>query len=94
MIRREGDRLIVEGRATHDSVPALLAEGRPHLVSGVSTVDLAGLTEADSSALALMLEWTRVAGREGGRVRFCNVPSGLRSLAELYGVAGLLARGD
>jgi ABC-type transporter Mla MlaB component len=27
-------------------------------------------------------------------VRFCNVPSGLRSLAELYGVAGLLARGD
>ena len=94
MIRQEAGRLFVEGRATHESVPALLSEGRGLMGPGEATVDFSGVTEADSSALALMLEWTRAAARCGGRVRFCNVPAGLASLAELYGVAGLLPLAD
>ena len=57
---------------------------------GEDVFDFAEVTEADSSALAVMLGWLRAAELSRSTVRFANIPAGVRSLAELYGVAELL----
>jgi phospholipid transport system transporter-binding protein len=54
------------------------------------TVDLSAVTEVDSSALSLLLEWRREAGRNGRAIRYLNLPVNLKSLADLYGVTELL----
>ena len=67
----------------------LFAQGK-ELLSGQGVVfDLTGVTAADSSALAVLLAWQRSAG-EGGLL-LTNLPDNIRSLAELYSIADLLA---
>jgi phospholipid transport system transporter-binding protein len=53
-------------------------------------VDLSGVTEVDSAAVSLLLEWRRAAAAASRRIEYTNVPANLRSLADLYGVAGLI----
>jgi phospholipid transport system transporter-binding protein len=53
-------------------------------------VDLSGVTEVDSAAVSLLLEWRRAAAAANRRIAYTNVPANLQSLADLYGVAGLL----
>jgi phospholipid transport system transporter-binding protein len=48
------------------------------------------VTEVDSSALSLLLEWRRAAERSGRTIRYRNLPASLKSLAELYGITELL----
>ncbi|KZE33332.1 STAS domain-containing protein [Crenobacter luteus] len=55
-------------------------------------VDLAGVTAADSAALALLLEARRAAREAGRDLAFSGVPSGMLTLARLYGVEALLER--
>jgi phospholipid transport system transporter-binding protein len=90
MIECEGGRCAVRGPITIDNVVALLAEGNGLFGAPQATVDLAAVTEVDSSALSLLLEWRREAGRNGRSIRYLNLPANLKSLAELYGVTELL----
>ena len=90
MIRREGDRLFVEGPVTLDTVPALAGEIDAHLGSGAAVLDFGGVTEIDSSAVALVLEWRRQAERRSVGLRVANAPEALQNLAKLYGVFELL----
>jgi len=90
MIRREGDRLLLEGAVTIDAVPDLLPRGLALLADGETRIDLAGVTTADSSAVALLLEWLRAAQRTGNRVVYLNLDNSLKSLVDLYGVTELL----
>ena len=93
MIDCNGDRCAVRGPITIDNVVALLAEGNGLFSAAQATVDLAAVTEVDSSALSLLLEWRREAGRNGRSIRYLNLPANLKSLAELYGVTELLGEG-
>ena len=52
--------------------------------------DFSAVSEADSSAVAVMLGWLRAADAASARVKFAHIPAGVRSLAELYGVTDLL----
>jgi len=90
MIRREGRRIVISGPVTLANVAAILDEGRRHLEEGVRTVDLAEVTEMDSSLLALMLAWLRDARSRSRELEFTNPPESLRTIARLYGVDGLL----
>lgn len=90
MIRREGERMVVEGALTLANVAALLDEGKAAIGAGARSVDLAGVGELDSSALALLLAWLRDARRQGRELAFTNLPQGLTTIARLYGVADLL----
>jgi phospholipid transport system transporter-binding protein len=54
----------------------------------VSIVDLSGVTTVDSSALGVLMHWSR---QHAGELEFINVPVNLRSLADLYDVSGLLS---
>jgi phospholipid transport system transporter-binding protein len=90
VIDREGERLVVRTPMTMANASALLAAGRSALQPGLMVFDLSAVREADSSALAVMLGWLRVADASRSTVRFARIPEGVRSLAELYGVADLL----
>ena len=83
-------RCTIEGPVTADNVLTLLAQGAQQLTGPHMTVDLSGVTEVDSTALSLLLEWRREAIRNGREVRFRNLPASMKSLAELYGVTELL----
>jgi phospholipid transport system transporter-binding protein len=90
MIRREADRLVVSGALTLATVAADLGAGRAAIAEGARSVDLAQVVELDSSALALLLAWLREAKRLGRDLAFTNLPRGLTTIAQLYGVAELL----
>jgi len=90
MIVCNEDRCTVEGPVTADNVLSLLAQGAQQFTGPRMTIDLSGVTEVDSTALSLLLEWRREAIRNGREVRFRNLPASMKSLAELYGVTELL----
>ena len=90
MIRRESERMLVSGPVTLANAAALLEQGYAQIGSGVKSVDLAEVTELDSSLLALLLAWRRAAGKHNAELTFANLPSGLETIARLYGVAELL----
>lgn len=73
---------------TYATATELLALGKSLLTAGETVFDLAGVSHADSAALAVIIGWQRAAGQ--GRIRLTNLPRGIRSLAELYSIADLL----
>ena len=91
MITCKDGRCTVQGPITVDNVVSLLEQGGEQLTSTESTIDLSGVTEVDSTALSLLLEWRRQAARSGRVLRFAGLPGNLQSLAQLYGVTELLA---
>lgn len=90
MIRREGDRIELEGPVTLATVPELAAAGESLLREGAAVVDFSKVTEVDSAAVALALEWLRQAGVAGTRLQLANLPEAMRNLAGLYGVSEFL----
>jgi phospholipid transport system transporter-binding protein len=90
MISRSGDRLAVQSAMTFSQAVALRDALLKELDRDGLTVDLGAVTEADSTALSLLLEWRRAAKAHGWRIHYANLPENLRSLAEVYGVLGLV----
>ena len=91
MISCSGSRCTLQGPVTIESVESLLEEGARGISGAEVTIDLAGVTEVDSTAVSLLLEWRRQAAAASRIVRYVNLPANLKSLAELYGVTELLA---
>ncbi len=90
MIRRDGDSLILEGGVTLDTVPGLIGAAEEHLRQGARVVDFRNVTEVDSAAVALAIEWLRKASESGTGLRLANLPAAMQNLAKLYGVSELL----
>jgi phospholipid transport system transporter-binding protein len=53
---------------------------------GEIEVDFTDVSNVDTSALSLMLEWQRRAEAAKCKIKFANLPANLTSLANLYGV--------
>jgi phospholipid transport system transporter-binding protein len=85
VIELEGDLTVNGVAAVHKRHGELFAGGETPTV-----VDLAAVESADSSALALLLEWQALARRRGARLEFRSPPDSLRVIARLTGVDGLL----
>ena len=94
MIERSGERLLVRGAITLADVTHWRTLGLEAIDRDGLTIDLAGVAEADSSALSLLFEWQRAAKARGFRLGFTGLPENLRSLARVYGVLELLALND
>lgn len=92
MIERQAQCLVVKVPMVMANARKLLEAGRAALQPGEQIFDLKQVSDADSSAIAVMLGWLRVASRSRSTVIFAHIPPGLRSLAELYGVSELLPR--
>jgi phospholipid transport system transporter-binding protein len=94
VIEGEGALFRVRGPITMDNVQAVLEQGGAKLGTGDITIDLGGVTEVDSSAVSLLLQWVREAQAGGRRVTYANLNSNVKSLAVLYGVIDLLPLQD
>jgi phospholipid transport system transporter-binding protein len=86
--------LRLEGNLSYETIPAVLEEtaqfaARPDLPNAIR-IDFAGVTGVDSAAVALLLEWRRMALARGKSLAFENLPANLLALAGLYGVAELI----
>jgi phospholipid transport system transporter-binding protein len=93
MVNLEGDRLVVSGPVTMDTAPEVRARGEALMLGrSALVVDLSQVTDMDSSALALALAWLRGAEKAGASLSFAPASQSFRSLADLYGVAALLAQ--
>jgi len=90
MIACNDGRCTVQGPVTVNNVVSLLAQGAERFTGKRVVVDLSGVTEVDSSALSMLLEWRREAVRNGREILYRNLPASLKSLADLYGVTELL----
>lgn len=90
MIKRDGDRLLVHGRLTIATVPALFETGLQHLSKEDLLVDFSAVEAVDSAAVSLLLGWQRAAHRAQRQLRVMGLPDDLQSLARLYGVDELL----
>ncbi len=53
-------------------------------------VDLAGVSDADSGALALLVEWMNDCRARGSRFAIRGLPDQLRSIARVTGLDGVL----
>jgi phospholipid transport system transporter-binding protein len=91
MIERQGDRLRVQGPLTMDGIMQAREAGAALLSGEAVVIDLGAVTDVDSSALSLLLEWQREARRRNVRIAIDNLPENLKSLATLYGVTDLVA---
>jgi phospholipid transport system transporter-binding protein len=85
-----GDRSRVLGSLDFETVARLLPLGTIAIEGGhASVIDLAGVTDSDSSGLALLIEWLSVATQGQRPLRYENMPAQLRQLAALSEVEGL-----
>lgn len=75
---------------TLSNAPALAAAGAAALAAGDCEFDFGAVSRADSSAVALLLDWQRSAQAAGRSLRLVNLPPAVIELADLYGVAPLL----
>ena len=92
MITREDGRLVIRGRLTIATVPALFETGLQHLASEDLLVDFSQVEAVDSAAVSMLLGWLRAAQRSQRTLRVTGIPEDLLSLADLYGVTELLPR--
>ena len=85
----------ISGRLSHAGAMATMESGRRHIVAGGEAVfDLKEVSECDSTAVCVLLDWLRTAQANTCTLRFINVPERILELAGLYGVASLLPIGD
>lgn len=85
-----GKVLAIQGELTMATAAQWIERGRVVARDEDLVVDLSGVTAADSSALALLFDWMRIARASGHKVGQAGMPAGMRSLATLYGVEELL----
>ncbi|MEX0606977.1 MAG: STAS domain-containing protein [Halofilum sp. (in: g-proteobacteria)] len=78
------------GTLDFDSVPPLFAQTDELLAAGPVGLDLAGVEQANSAGVALLLEWRRVAQRRGVDLTLRGLPESVRRLAGLADVERLL----
>ncbi len=75
---------------TTDTAAALVAVGSTAASAGDFTLDLGNVTQVDSAAVALLLQWQRDAHALGKQFTFTSVSPALASLATLYGMDEVL----
>ncbi|MEJ2655003.1 MAG: STAS domain-containing protein [Acidihalobacter sp.] len=81
----------LDGEVTVDTVPGLWPQIAAVADKGGDVeVSCAGITRADSAAVACLLEWARVAGGVGGSVRVCDLPEVMRVIMEVSDLDGIL----
>ena len=77
------------GAGRFDSAAQVLKQGEAAVAGGAGAVDLVAVAECDSSLLACVLAWRRVAQARGVSLAVHNPPPNLARIARLYGVEDL-----
>ena len=89
-----GEVLQIDGALNFESMPRILEEtalyAEQETLPSCLAIDLANVTDIDSSAVALLLHWRREATRLGKALRYVHLPQNLVTLAQLYGVDDMI----
>jgi phospholipid transport system transporter-binding protein len=89
-----GEVMQLEGALNLQSMPVRLAETDAYAsqerLPDCLTIDFKGVTDIDSSGVALLLHWRRHALQLGKSLRYVHLPPNLMALAALYGVDDLI----
>ncbi|RMC98738.1 anti-sigma factor antagonist [Aquitalea palustris] len=81
----------LSGKLDMNSSAALLATLTARVARAPLQLDLSGISEADSSAVALLLACRRAADQAGQALLLQNWPARLSDLVELYALRELLS---
>ena len=90
---RGGGVFELSGRLTFQTVPRIqehigtMLQGEPQPV----TIDLRGISLADSAGLALMIEWLQRARAVQREIVYANVPEQVRQLIRVNGLTQIFA---
>ena len=85
--------LILTGALNIATVTRIYRESLDYFHDAVSvprSIELAGVTSADSAGLALLIDWIRLGKQQDCNIRFLNLPAQMLPLARLFGVDHLL----
>lgn len=86
-----GGRFRVSGALDAGTVADVLEQSEQRFADAPSVeVDLAGVADADSAGLALLIEWLRAARQRGQPIHFDNIPGQINALARISEVEDLL----
>ncbi len=84
--------LLARGELSFATAEQALRDGLALLPSGgACTIDLTGITSADSAGLAVLIEWLSVAADRGSKLAFEAVPAQLRAIARISDLEELIA---
>ncbi len=86
-ITLQDNQWIVSGGILVDNANTVLTESKALDMQGDLHINLAGVTDVDTAALSLLMEWQRRAITSKSKILFIHLPEDLRSLANLYGVS-------
>ncbi|MBA3696251.1 MAG: STAS domain-containing protein [Methylotenera sp.] len=85
-ISQQANQWRVSGDLLMDNASKILHQSADLELVDNLEVDFSAVTDVDTSALSLIMEWQRRAKIANHKVRFTNLPVNLTSLADLYGV--------
>ena len=80
----------VSGEILVDNANAVLIESKALEMANDLQVDFSAVTDIDTAALSLLMEWQRRAIASNKKIVFTHLPESLHSLATLYGVADFI----
>lgn len=80
----------ITGDILMDNASQLLEQSKRLVLNGNDIVDFKQVTDLDTSAVSLMLEWQRRAIAENKQLTFVHLSDNLKSLIALYGVESFI----
>jgi phospholipid transport system transporter-binding protein len=86
-------RIVVSSPLTFETARRVYEAGLRRISgdgSPLIIVDFAGVPDADSAGLAVLIEWRRQAWLRGQRLNFANLPPQISAIAHLSEVSELL----
>lgn len=80
----------VSGDILVDNAGSLLKQSAALEIADDLQIDFSEVTDVDTAALSLLIEWQRRALALNRKIAFKRLPESLMSLAALYGVADFI----
>ena len=87
----KNNNIIIEGVIQFDNVVYALKKGTEFMQTlNNIKVDLKGLSNSDSSGLALLTALVKVARQQKKEIVFINLPNFMQDISKVYGLDGVL----
>ncbi|MDP3744392.1 MAG: STAS domain-containing protein [Methylotenera sp.] len=87
----QGNQWHVTGDVLMDNANAVLQESNTLTMTDDTNIDFSKVSDVDTAALSLIMEWQRRAISSGNKIHFSHLPEGLVSLVALYGVTDFIS---
>lgn len=92
LVENDDGSWLLQGELGFTQVPAVLQHAGVNMLGKKQlTVDLKGVSRADSAGLAMLVEWLRESEAAGNTIKFVNVPAQLLSIARVCGLDDILS---